>query len=440
MIFVFTVAAVAQSTADLPRQSSRVVPLTVPIGCLMTPGCFDNISGREAARKSDPVTLSEALISPGTPDRVTSSNPAIFGIDRIRAAEAADNFLSRVAVGIRREDLLATGPMPRGEHILTPITADLQARLRDYINGHDFFSCALVFVAMRRANAEIVDKVALAGVLWDLYGRYLDACNKGTLNELGDARGRMVVLVRKDIRDRYYAYCLGFNFAASYILTAHHCLVDPEDISIFLSRFKPSDPDAFIPRAGPLPRSGAILLGEPGKILPIRIPPKMVQDLDFYPFELNRDTVILELEGIDRSDVTVFPWAEPAEWDRIAVPGLFIEDKALSDAIESAQGDVLDRAISEASALDIAPLCTLVFSAKTSEPFVFHGCQTRYGYSGGPIFRREPGGTMTLIGIHAGSVDKANPVDGWPYATLFPNYGLRLPAIAREVTNTPDRK
>jgi hypothetical protein len=422
-----------QVSADpgIPRARQRAVPVAVPIGCLMTRACLEG-AGFEAARKGNAVTVSESASSRSGVQNVTSSDPAVFGVNAADAALKADALLETVRgelLAVPRADLFTQEPLPVVHGIIGIIPDPVQVRLAEYANSDDFFACVLVFRAMRKANADIQDKTAQAKVLWDLYQRYIDNCHKGTLDVLGEARDRLVVFVRKDIRDKYYAYCLGFNFAANYVLTAHHCLVEPGEIDLMVSRFKPSDPDAFIVVDGPQPRSRALVIGEPGKLYALRVPEKISQELNFFPFELDRDAVVLELDTPDRGAMPAFPVAKPTEWDRIAVPALFVEDDVLSKAIESGRSDLVTQAIAEASAVDISPLCSLVYSSKSNKPFVFHGCQTRYGYSGAPILRRDNNGKTVLVGVHTGSVDRNNAVDGWPYQALFPNYGLRLPDL-----------
>jgi hypothetical protein len=409
-----------------------MVPVTVPIGCLMIAECFEQLSGWEAARKSNSVTLSE--VGGARPDSVTSSDPAVFGVDAADAAGIADALLRKVGAELRsvpRATLLSRGPMPQGQHILTLITEEFQTRLDKYVKGDDFFACTLVFAAMRWANIEIADEVARGKILWDLYGRYIDACYTGTLESLGEARRRIVVLLRKDVHDAYYAYCLGFNFATNYVVTAHHCLVDPEDITLTISRYKPTDPDAVIKKDGPLPQSRALVLGEPGRLYELQAPKKLKQNLNFYPFELDRDTVILELVAPNRPAVGSFPVGEPTPWAVTALPAFFADDDAFSKALASGSADAVARVVADGSAIDISPLCTVVFSIKSTKPFIFHSCQSRYGYSGGPILQRKSNGEIVLVGIHDGIVNCANPVDNWPYARLFPNYGLRIPELVR---------
>ena len=423
---------------DASKPRTRSVPVMVRIGCLLTAGCFENLNGREATRNSTLLAISDIAREIESSGGITSSDPVVFGVDPTEAAEATNILLEKVTAELRRvprTELLTKGPMLNGQHILAPMTSEFRARLLEYANGDDFFLCTLTFVAMRRANTELSDKITRAKVLWDLYKRYLKACHKGSLDSLGDARSRIVVLIRRRITGGYFPYCLGFNFAANYILTAHHCLVEPESIDLVVSRFKPSDPDAFVPRDGPLPQSKALVLGEPDRLFEIRRPVKLLQDLNFYPFERDRDAIVLELVAPNRARMANFPVGEPAQWGSVALAALFVEDKALSDALESGRPSVVIDTIAGGSAVNISPLCASVFSIKSTKPFVYHGCQSRFGYSGGPMFYREPGGRMVLIGVHTGSVSAADPVDGWPYAVLFPNYGLRLPAIVRRAMN-----
>jgi hypothetical protein len=431
----------AVTETALPHARQRAFPVMVPIGCLMARECQDG--GRfEAARKTSAVSIAENGTGPSGNQNVTSSDPAVFNVNPTEAARKADDLLGAARAELQempRESLLTSGPMPVGQGIIGEIPSEVQGRLAAYAHSDEFFACVLVFRAMRKASTDIADDKAKAEVLWDLYLRYIDNCHKGTLDVLGEARKRLVVFVRRDPRDSYYAFCLGFNFAANYVLTAHHCLVEPDEVDLMVSRYKPSDPDAFIMADGPPVRSRALVLGEPDKLFALRMPEKIPQELNFFPFELDRDSVILELDAPDRQPASGFPAAKAVEWDSIAVPALFVEDNALSKAIESQRADQVAQAIGDGSAVDISPLCSLVYSSKSYKPFVFHGCQTRFGYSGAPILRRDEAGKVTLIGVHTGSVDKDDPVDGWPYQMLFPNYGLRLPeaVLAAGRSSTP---
>jgi hypothetical protein len=432
-------SAVTVVAQEIPRARQRWTPITVPIGCLMAAACL-NGGGLETMRKTGPVTLAESA-DPRLPVySITSSEARVFGIDDADAAARADKLLEEVReewLKLPRSKLLDRGPSPTGEHIIGPPPHSLQARLVDYAQGDDFFACTLVFETMRRANANINDNRLRSGVLWDLYKRYIDNCHKGTIADLGKARDRIVIFVRKDLRDNYYIYCLGFNFAANYILTAHHCLVEPDEIQLMVDRFKPTDPDAFIEVDAPSPRSRALVLGEPSKSYLLKIPLNLQQNLNFYPFERERDSVVLELDAPDRTGIDSFPIGRPNQWDRIAIPALFVDDSAISDPIKHGQGDILSAAIDDGSAIDISPLCSLVYSNTSKAPFVYHGCQTRYGYSGGPILRLANDGTTVLVGVHTGSVDLAHPIDGWPYGALFPNYGLTLPPLVDAAVATP---
>ena len=430
-LFGFGLLNRAVADPALPHARARAVPVMVPIGCLMTRACLEG-SGFEGARDGSVVSVPEsASASPPGVNDVTSSDPAVANLDATVATRKADELLAVVRaelLGVSREDLLRSGPMPQVHGIIGPIPGAVQDRLTAYANSDDFFSCALVFRAMRKANADVQDAGVKAQVLWDLYLRYIDVCHKGTLDGLGEARDRLVVFVRKNRHDAYYAFCLGFNFSGNYVLTAHHCLVEPDEIDLMVSRFEPSDPDAFIVVDGPPVRSRALVVGEPSRLFALRVPANIPQELNFYPFVRDKDAVVLELDTVDRRPVANFPLAQVEEWDSISVPALFVDDDVLSKAIDSSRPDQVTLAIREGSAVDISPLCSLVYSQKSDRPFVFHACQTRYGYSGAPILRRGEDGRIALVGVHTGSVDKDKPVDDWPYQVLFPNYGLRLPA------------
>jgi hypothetical protein len=434
-LVLLTLSAVTVDAQEIPRARQRSTPIAVPIGCLMAVACL-NGGGLEVMRKTGPVTLAESA-DPRLPVySITSSEPGVFGIDDADAAARADKLLGEVReewLKLPRSKLLDHGASPTGEHIIGPPPLSLQARLVEYAQGDDFFACTLVFETMRRANANINDNSLRSGVLWDLYKRYIDNCHKGTIAGLGKARDRMVIFVRKDLRDNYYIYCLGFNFAANYILTAHHCLVEPDEIQLMMDRFKPTDPDAFIEVDAPSARSRAIVLGEPSKSYALKVPQHLHQNLNFYPFERDHDTVVLELDAPDRTGLDSFPIGKPKQWDRIAIPALFVDDSAISDPIKNGQGSVLSAAINDGSAIDISPLCSLVYSNISKTRFVYHGCQTRYGYSGGPLLRLANDGTTILVGVHTGSIDAAHTVDGWPYSALFPNYGLALPPLVEAV-------
>jgi hypothetical protein len=403
----------------------------------MTPLCFaEGRQGFEMGHKNDvPVSLDEVSRPLSIFDR-TSSDPGASGIDQKQAEHAADDYLRRVKADltrISRTQLLERGLRPEGIQILSPVPRNLQHKLASYAAGDDFFSCVLTFEAMRRASRDIIDEKRRLLVLWSIYQRYIDACHRGSLNMLGSARDRVVVLLRRNFGNTYSIYCLGFNYFKNFILTAHHCLVEPDSISLVKERYEAGDPDAYVYRDGPLPQTRALVLGEPNKLFDVHAPDlnKMPQDLNFYPFAQERDTVVLELADENRyAMIPPFPMDKPKEWDSIVVPALFVDDEALSTAINSSRAEVVNLAIEQGSALDVSPVCTLAFPTETPLPFLFHGCQTRYGYSGAPILRRDNGGGFTLVGVHTGNVDPARPVGGWPYAALFPNYGLLLPNLA----------
>jgi hypothetical protein len=420
----------APETVEIPRARARSAPVSVPIGCLTVPGCWESSTGRESIRSGDTVTFMQVVRRGVVLESKASSDPQQFDIDAAMAARRADAYLTKIAKefrAVRREALYANGPMPKGQYILGPPTEAFLAQVNVYINGEDFFNCRLVFEAMTRANTDIADKSERTAVLWDLFLRYLDACNKGKLDTLGSARDRLVVFFRKDLGGRYFPFCLGFNFAANYVLTAHHCVVDPGAIDLVASRYAPDDPEAYVDVAGPIPTSRAVVLGEAGRLFELKVPQSFQQRLNFYPFEPDQDAIVLELHARDRRKVEPFPMAAPTQWANIVMTGLYAEDEVLATALETGKAEDVTRVVNDSAAVDISPLCSSVYSTKSSKPFVYHRCQTRYGYSGGPILQRGADGSMILVGVHTGTVDGKNPVDGWPYTMLFPNYGLRLP-------------
>jgi hypothetical protein len=430
-----TAPSTAQQSPQIPNAASRPFPISVPIGCLLASGCFVEAKGIEAGGRNVRVALPDVHKVEPLQSAVTSSDPTASGANGPKAAQLADAFLAKITKeleGISREELISDGPKPVGKGLLTPLRDELRVELSQYANGNDFFSCVLIFKALTRLNSDVTDQDARTMIAWDLYSRYIAACNKGTLSDLGDAQNRLVIFVRKEARGGYQAYCLGFNFSGNYILTAHHCLADPEEVYLLTSRYKPSDPDAFIV-IDELPReSFALVLGEPNRLSSLKIPTDLDQQLNFYPFERNRDAIVLEIDSPGRRGPESFPIASPEEWNLVLIPSVFVEDDALSDALSAFSPETVAKVVAATSAVDVSPLCHIVYSKKSSQPFLFHACQTRYGSSGSPIFRRQVHGEIALIGIHTGSVDADNPVDGWPYAVIFPNYGLRVPDIVRD--------
>ena len=435
-LFIMPASGIASDLPEIPQARHRSVPITIPIGCLMASECLEG-SAFEAAQKSSPVTSTESAGGNLPISSVTSSDTRVFEVDAAHAATLADTLLRATRdewLKLPRSKLLDRGPMPTGEHIIGPRPTSLESRLNAYTASEDFFDCALVFEAMRRANAGTQDDRTRSEILWDLYQRYIDSCYKGRLADLGNARARVVIFMRKEINDNYSVYCLGFNISANYILTAHHCLVEPDEVQLMLDRYKPGEPDAFIEPDTSFARRYALVIGEPDKLYALRVPEELHQNLKFFPFERDHDIVVLELDAPNRQKVDGFPVANPDEWDRISIPALFLDDKALSDPIKNNQTSAISAAIDDGSAIDISPYCSLVYSNKSKAPFVYHGCQTRYGYSGAPILKLDGRGGTVLVGVHTGSVDATHPIDGWPYATLFPNYGLRLPQLVTAIS------
>jgi hypothetical protein len=182
---------------------------------------------------------------------------------------------------------------------------------------------------------------------------------------------------------------------------------------------------------GPLPGSRALIFGEPGQLFELRAPVGIAQDLRFFPFERDRDAVVLELVAPDRAGTAAIPIGSPTEWASLVIPGFVADEQSLSTALKSGSAGLTKSIVDSTSVVDTSPLCIVVFPTTSTKPYLFHACQSRYGFSGAPIFARQADGTHHLIGVHTGSVDKQNPVDKWPYWMLFPNYGLRLPEVAK---------
>jgi hypothetical protein len=432
-------AAVAadRSVTQLPA-SQRTVPIMVPIGCLMAGSCG---SGLEGASTGSAVTIGDIGHGEISAAGRTSSDPRVYGVDEEATRAVASEYLAGVRGELKRltrGELLSRGERPAGQGIIGPPPPRLQSRIDQYANGNEFFDCASVFVAMQQAAAEIADEKRRGEILWALYSHYIDSCYRGKLESLGSARNRIVILLRKSPgRSDYLLYCLGFNFAGNYVLTARHCLVEAREVTLMVGRYKPSDPDAFIEIDGPLSGTRALVLGEPGKLYPMRLPTALNQELKFFPFELEKDSFVLEIDAPERKGLSRFPVSTASQWDDIALAAIFPDEAVLSNALNSGAAAEVMRIVDGASAVDVSPLCSLVYSKKSTMPFVFHGCQTRYGYSGGPILRRGKGGAMTLVGVHNGSVDPGKPVDQWPYTAYFPNYGLRLPLEVRKLYGKP---
>ncbi|RDV05304.1 trypsin-like peptidase domain-containing protein [Undibacter mobilis] len=412
----------------LLAKPQRSVPILVPIGCLMSERCGE--SGFEGTSKGSVVTAKDiARDGVAISDR-TSSDPRVYGVNDAAARAAAARYLAQVRNELRKltpAQLLSRRDRPPGQGIIGPAPPRLRSKTARYLAGNDFFNCKSIFVAMRRAQ-NISSVKQRSELMWALYQHYIDSCHGDKLESLGGARARIVAFLRRDtLQGHYSLYCLGFNFVGNYVLTARHCLVEPGEVGLMLNRYKPSDPDAFIDIDGPLGGTRALVLGEPDKLYPVRLAAGFEQEKKLFPFAPEKDTFILEIDAPERPGLPAFPVADAAQWDEIAIPAIFPDDAVLSDAVMSGYGARVNDVINGASAVDTSPVCSLVYSRISKRPFVFHGCQTRYGYSGGPILRRGPRGAMTLVGVHTGAVDAKKPIDNWPYAVLFPNYGLRLP-------------
>lgn len=431
---VLVAAGSDTSATDLyPRlrpKPRRDVPIMVPIGCLMSAKCRD--SAFEGAAKGSVVTAADIARGGSSVSDKTSSDAKVYGVNEAETRAAALKFLIDVRDEMRKltpAQLVARNPQPASRGIIGPAPERVNRALARYINGKDYFNCNSSFEAMRRAAQKIPAGKRRSEIVWALYPHFIESCYRGKLDSLGDARERIVVLLRKTPgQGDYSLYCLGFNVARNYVLTARHCAVEPGEVSLMLDRYTASDPDAFIEIEAPLAGTRALVLGEPDKLYTVRVPKAVDQDLKFFPFEPDKDTFILELDAPERAEASAFPVAgSVAQWDAISIPAIFVDDAVLSEAIKSGDGDRVTKVIDGASAIDDGPMCSLVYSRLSERPYVFHGCQTRYGYSGGPILRRGPRGAMTLVGVHTGTVDAQKPIDNWPYVSLFPNYGLRLP-------------
>lgn len=422
----------AAATDLYPRlrpKPHRTVPIMVPIGCLMSAKCSE--STFEGAAKGSVVTAADIAKGGSSVSDKTSSDAKVYGVDDAAARTAALKFLIDVRDELRKltpAQRMARNSQPASRGIIGAAPDKVNRELARYIVGQDYFNCSSSYEAMRRASTQIPAGRRRSELVWALYPHFIESCYRGKLDSVGNARERIVVLLRKAPgQGDYSLYCLGFNFAKNYVLTARHCVVEPGEVSLMLDRYKPNDSDAFIDIEGPLSGTRALVLGEPDRLYAMRLAKTLEQELRFFPFEPDKDTFILELDAPERSEVTAFPVAGVAQWDDISIPAIFVDDAVLSDALKSGDGDRVTKAIDGASAVDDGPMCSLVYSRISRQPFVFHGCQTRYGYSGGPILRRGPRGAMTLVGVHTGTVDAKKPIDNWPYVSLFPNYGLRLP-------------
>ena len=257
----------------------------------------------------------------------------------------------------------------------------------------------------------------------------MGACVKGPGSNLGAARDRIVLLARPDRTGSFSVYCVGFNFAKNFVVTARHCLVDPESIRLMLSRYKPDDSEAVLTSTGPLPQTRAIVVGQTHLMLTLKRPNPDIfqQSLDFSPFKIAEDIVVLELDGRPQEQISPpFPTGELAAWAQIAIPAVIIADEDVSRGLEIGGADGLQIALANGIRTDVSPLCASIFRKEGARPFVFHACQTRFGHSGGPIFRVDENGILVLVGVHNGSVDSKNDKFGWPYEVLFPNYGAAL--------------
>lgn len=435
LVGVITLVAVCDAVVgtdlypQLRRKPQRSVPIMVPIGCLMTAKCSERAF--EGAAKGSVVTADDIARGGASVSDTTSSDAKIYGVNDAATRAAALKFLIDVRDEMRKltpAQLMSRNRQPASRGIIGSAPERVNRDLARYINGKEYFNCNSSFEAMRRASQRIPPGKRRSEIVWALYPHFIESCYRGKLDSVGNARNRIVVLLRKvSGQSDFSLYCLGFNFARNYVLTARHCVVEPEEVSLMLDRYKATDSDAFIDIEAPLSGTRALLLGEPDKLYAMRLPKAVQQELKFFPFEPDKDTFILEIEAPERPEVAAFPVAGVAQWDGISIPAIFVDDAVLSDAVKSGDGDRVTKVIDGASAVDDGPMCSLVYSRISKRPFVFHGCQTRYGYSGGPILRRGPRGTMTLVGVHTGTVDAKKPIDNWPYVSLFPNYGLRLP-------------
>jgi hypothetical protein len=427
------IAAAGLCSAVAAPKAKRPVPIMVPIGCLMSPPCGER--GFEAAARSSVVTSGDIARGGASVSDRTSSDPRVYGVNEAKIRAAASEFLRTVREELRRRpraDLL-TGREQPAERIIDLPPLALQLKASQYLASEDFLNCSSVFAAFDRAGERFPAGKQRSDMLWALYSHYIDSCYRGALRSLGSARDRIVVLLRQTAGEADYSlYCLGFNFAANYVLTARHCLVEPDEVALMLGRYKAGDADAVIDIAAPSAETRALVLGEPGRLYGLRLPASLDQERKFFPFERDRDLFILELDAAGRRNVPAFPVAQAAQWDEIAIPAIFPDDAALSAAIRSRNAARVTEVIDGASAIDVSPMCSLVMSRKSTKPFVHHACQTRYGYSGGPILLRRAAGAVALVGVHVGSVDPKDPVDQWPYRSI-PNYGLRLPPQVMEL-------
>jgi hypothetical protein len=425
LIFFFTGVFVMQALGK---------SITIPIGCLVLPSCFSGggAGGYEALASAVQVNTTDIKNRTLNGSEIASSNAGQFGVNEWDISKEVELYLKVVTDELSRlprDLLLQRGAKPIGQRILSPIPTKTVEALKSYSQGVDFLNCVVIFEAMRRtseSDKEIDIKVQFQ---WYLYKKYITSCLRGPLETLKEAEKRIVIFVRGN-KHRYHSYCLGYNFAENLVITARHCLVDPQEIELQTEKIGSQNPNINIPISGPLPQTRAVVLGKSNSLfrLQLRSCPKCPSELFFNPSKLENDIAVLELisdEIIVKS--RVIKLAKASEWDRIVFPAIFIEDSDLNSAIDSGQVDYFARSIHNGSATDISPLCMISFPTKSKAPFLFHACQTRFGYSGAPILRYDKDGELELIGVHNGSVNQKTPVGGWPYTALFPNYGLRLP-------------
>lgn len=423
------------------RGKARAVALSVPLGCLETPGCFSGggSSGAWEASTATTTTFSEALRGPLSSSATASSDPARFGTDEAASAALADAYLLKIKNDLHDVSCLSrdtsTAAPPQADilseaGILSDVPENLSRALREYAKSEACRSCSRMVNALTRLRVREPEWKTRLQILHALYPRYVEACFGGRLTDLGDPRNRLVVLLRRDEREVWRPGCLGFNYVGNLVLTARHCLVERSVIE------DAEHSQSCIPVTGPLPGTRAVVLGEAG-LFDVGVPPLGLvrQTLDFFPFRPDQDTAVLEIKGGEERArrVSAFPMDEPREWDAIFIPGLLADHREVSAAIRNLEDpDRLRRVIEEGSAVNTSPLCMLAFPTRTAEPFVYHACQTYYGFSGAPILRRESGGRPgALIGVHTGTIRPDRPVGGWPHAALFPNYGLRIPQHVR---------
>lgn len=402
-----------------PELSWEVLP-SIPLECLSDANCSwqKGDSPFEVAKEKlfDPNLLADNASA------AFSKRKARF-LDERGLIEAISDSARRLAVDAQNPQGEAQKVIDadvKGVKLLPPRPSDYVKEAERYRASSEFLKCQSSISALEIVQADgLKTNTNQDAVMTALYTRYVEACFKSAPSEFLDRLAIFAISTPNPKWQSQGIFCLGFALDSKHVVTAKHCLADPNALKLI------KDGQWYESKVmlAPLVNSSVIFAKDLTKKFSYRVS-SMHQKLDdeyFNPAVISDDIAIVELD--EPQDFSRFNVASHKSWDRILTFTTFIPEQQL----KVCQADPINCNVGHLIRADLAATCVSPIAIGNC---ISHACQTRPGSSGGPILAIRDG-VPFFVGVHTGSIDKeTNAVCKLPRENYYMNYGISAQSSA----------